>query len=480
MKKRHLTGVKRYQCNPDTLIVVFTCFWMIVSGCALPPAAPELPEDLPVRWSSTVGVQDLPITSSLLDLLDDHRAIRLVAEAQANNPNLKATALRLKAAGHLLSGQRSRAMPAIHAEVSKSRDNQSFEAETGEMTTADSHRLTIGIGWELDIWGRLANEHAAAHYDLKSQEQAYMIARDSLAARVVQAWIELTAARLSVELESEQLSVLRTIEEVNLQRYASGIGSLDEFSVAKTGTAIATANLSVRKATYFQVARQLELLLGRYPTGEMSADNGLPKIEPPPVSLPAVALMNRPDVQMSFQRIMSARHQSHAADKAVLPDLRLSGQVFKENARLSGVGGSTANWSLFGALLQPLFEGKRLLNTSKARRVEAEASLMDLYETILSALKEVEDALGYEHELAIQEGSLARAVGESIKSSDYHLQRYLQGLDTIRNLLISKEQEISVKLRLNDIQAERLRNRIALALALGVGVDKFPDAGEGE
>jgi outer membrane protein TolC len=93
-----------------------------------------------------------------------------------------------------------------------------------------------------------------------------------------------------------------------------------------------------------------------------------------------------------------------------------------------------------------------------------------LYSIVLRALKEVEDSLDLDRELAVQSAALESAVRESEISSGYFTERYRQGLDSIQNLLIAKEQEMSVKIRLSQVEFQRLSNRIDLALALGVGV----------
>lgn len=444
---------------------------VLLSGCALMRDQPDtqLPNDLPTTWTADVEIGELPIATRLLDLIDEERLRELVQEAQENNPDLKATALRLRAAGYLLSESRSRLLPKINAGFSKGRSNQTLDTNTGKQTAADSHRLFAGVSWEIDIWGRLADEYAASKYAVLAQEYDYRYARDALAVRVIQAWIEQVAIRRSLAVEAERVRVLQRIETVLVERYKDGIGNLDELSTARSRTEIAKADLSSQNTAWLRAIRKLEVLLGRYPRGELLAGGNLPAVSPPPVGLPAAALLNRPDIQAALARVESARSLSRSAQKAILPDFRLSGQLFREAARLGDIGSSTTYWSVLGSLFQPLFEGGRIINESRARRTEAEASLMELHEVVLLALKEVEDAFDREHGLAAQAHALQAAAQESKKSSRYFEERYRQGLDTIQSLLIAKEQEMSVRIRLNEVLAERLSNRIDLALGLGIG-----------
>ena len=108
---------------------------------------------------------------------------------------------------------------------------------------------------------------------------------------------------------------------------------------------------------------------------------------------------------------------------------------------------------------------------TNARTSEADAALLDLHSVVLQALKEVEDALDVEGSLRIQAEALAVAAQESESSSRYYQDRYRKGLDSLQSMLIAKEQEMAVKLRLNDVRGRILINQIDLALALGTSAE---------
>jgi outer membrane protein, multidrug efflux system len=297
---------------------------------------------------------------------------------------------------------------------------------------------------------------------------------------VIQAWIEQVSVRRLLIIEQERVSVLQRIETVLVERYKNGIENLDELSTAKSRTEIAKADLSSRNSALIQAIRKLEVLLGRYPKGELMSGGNLPVIMPPPVAVPATVLLNRPDIRAALARAESATYISSAAEKAILPELRLSGQVFKQAILLGSLGGATNYWSILGSLFQPLFEGGRIIGESRARSNEAEASLMELKEMVLRALKEAEDAFGIERDLAVQIQALEIAAQESKKNSRYCEGQYRQGLVTIQSLLIARDQEMSVAIRLNEVVAERLTNRIDLAVALGVGLNDQPGMPTGD
>ena len=457
-------------CLP--LVCFLVSAMVLTAGCAvsrdIKPV--ELPTDLPLAWTYDMTVEALPITRDLLALIEDDSLRQLVNEAINNNPNLSATALRLKAAGYFLSGPRSQRLPKMNAGYTKGRGNLATDVLSGDQKTADSHRFSFGISWEVDLWGRLADEYAASESTVRAQEYDYLHARDALAVRVIQTWIDQVAIRRSMTIEQERIAILKRIEQFLIERYASGIGNWNELSAAKSRTEIANADLSELRAAWNRSIRRLEVLLGRFPRGELLVGDQLPTFAAIPIGPPAAMLLNRPDIQAGIAHTEAARRTASAAKKAILPELRISGQIFRSSAQLGSIGGATTCWEILGGIFQPLFEGGRIINEAKGRHNEAKAALLELHHVVLAALMEVEDALDLDRELALQAQALEMGQSASIKSSRYFNERYLQGLDSIQSPLIANEQEMAIRLRLNQVTAARLSNRIDLSLALGVGL----------
>ena len=464
------------------LIVYFSVMALFFSGCALiqNKVDTELPDELPNTWADGKIIENLPITKHLLDLIKVEQLRVFVQEAIENNPNLAATALRLKATGFMLSEPRSKLLPKVNAEISEGRNNQGINESNGKNRTISTPRLSLDISWEIDIWGRLADEYGASKHDLLAKESEYLLARDALASRVIQAGINWIGLKRSVAIEEERLSVLESIEGILIDRYKNGIGNLDEYSTARSRKEIARADLSGQKTALLRESRRIELLLGRFPSGNIKISTDLPEILSPPVNTPATVLLNRPDIQAALELVESKSLLANAAEKAHLPELRLSGELFRETATLNKIGAATTYWSVLGSLFRPLFEGGRIKAQAQAMRTEYCASLMDLREVVLRALKEVEDGFDFDRDYEVQSQALIIAVEESRKSSIYYAERYRQGLDTIQNLLIAREQEMSIKRRLNEVLTGRLSNRIDLALALGVGLRDDPSSVTGE
>ena len=419
----------------------------------------------------------MPITKSLLSTVEDERLKSLIYEALENNYDLRATALRLKAEGFLLRSTQSGRLPQMSAEFAGERNNQMIDGKTGRRTVDNQHRLALNLSWEIDIWGRWADDARASQFRYNAREYEYLRARDALAARVVQAWIEQIVAKKNLDFTQTRVDLLKQIETDITDRYTNGIGTLDDLAAARARSELAKARSAELRAGWSQSIRQLEVLLGRYPKNELLAGTDIPIFPVPNPKTPTAVLLNRPDVKAGLANVESAIHSAKSARKAMLPTLKLSTQAFKESTVIESLRGAPTYWTVLGSLFQPIFEGGRLIDEARARNDERLAALMDLRETALQAMKEVEDGVDLERQLASKRAFLENALAQSEKSLTHYQQRYREGLTTFYEFLSATEQLIDTKIEMNVTVGRQTVNRIELMLALGTGVsDRDGDA----
>ncbi len=450
------------------LICLFTL--SVISGCAGTSSPVELPEDIPIAWSFTAKVEPSGISGRILDLLDDQQITALAEEALNNNPDLAAAGNQLLARTSLLGVSGARLWPSINLDVATGRGNQELNS-AGEHSSESSYSAGLGISWELDVWGRIRDQHNANHTTLLIQRREYLAARDSLIARTIQSWVHSVSLARSVKISEERVTNLEKIQERILSRYRDGIGSIDELSTANTRLYSAKADLSELIEVHAQSVREVEILLGRYPENTILLDDKYPNLRLPSIFKPEEVLVNRPDIQVAFDQVRAAQFQQNAAGKGYLPSLVFTGKLFKEDVNLSDILNGSMLWDIVLAASQPVFNAGRVRSEVEASKWEHSAAIQDLKEVVLKATGEVKKYWGVEQMLGRKESFLQLAVLEATKSYDYFEKRYLDGLDPIINMLNAKEEQMTLQAQINELQAARLINRIDLALALGLGED---------
>ena len=439
-----------------------------MAGCVSKQPHVALPQDMPVLWDYEQE-QELPVTSGkILDLLDDSTIEALAREALQNNPDLGVTSDRLMAQAALLGVSRARLWPSIDINFSANRGNQSLDA-TGSHMSSSVQRASIGLRWEIDIWGKIRDEYNARGVALDKQSLEYSAARDSLLARTIQAWIRTVSLANSIQISEQRVKNLEKIQERVLFRYRDGIGKIDELSTASTRILKAKANKVELVEKRTQSIRELEVLVGRYPENLLAPDKKYPKLELPKLFKPSEVLVNRPDVRAAIEGVRAATLQQRAAEKSYLPSFVFTGNLFTENISLPELVNGTLLWEMILSASQPVFNAGRIRSEVEARKWEHSASLKKMKATILNAVGEVKKYWGREQMLASKEVLLEAALLEATKSYAYFEKRYLGGLDSIINMLNAKEEQIGIQAQINELQATKLVNRIDLALALGFG-----------
>ncbi|MBU0970760.1 MAG: TolC family protein [Proteobacteria bacterium] len=452
-----------------SILILAVIFWAIIfQGCTgfnkgFTPVLPELPEKLVAASEKP----KLEITHSLLEMVDDPQAAALVDEAIKNNYNLRATALRLKSSGLLLSRTKAEALPMAHAGYSAVRNNLS-----GGTGSEGAHKVFLSLNWELDLWGKLSARYGENEENFRAEELTYTRTMDSLAARVLQSYFYAKSNKLKLGIHEKRVKLYESIEQTILVNYQAGLGSLDDVSAAKTKSGLARSGLAVALDLYSRSVRQLETLLGRYPKMALQFSDKLPDVTLPAASVPASILENRPDIQAGLKKFLSAQKGAVASHMEMLPNISISANIFRENQKLAKLGAAGTSWGLAGNLLYPVFNAGRLKNQAEAADAQAEAAAMEYAGIIVQAMEEAENTFSKEQYLKAQLAHLEEAITHAKTSSQYYESRYRQGLIGIEALHAARDQELNVMVDIVDVKALRIINRVEMALALGTGVFK--------
>jgi outer membrane protein, multidrug efflux system len=446
-----------------------------LAGCdALTPVKTDLHDSgvvIPERWSQSAPGAD--VTQGWLGDFSDPTLTSLVNEAVTANYDLRAASARVEQARARATIVGAQLLPQIDAGAGAARANLSGDNSSA---TVDTFNARINASWEVDLWGRLANDQRAAERDASAAAADYQAARLSLAATVAQAWFDAVEAELQVNLAKETVRNFRDNLEIVHEGFRAGLNSALDVRLERANLAAAQAELEATLIVRDRAVRNLEVLLGRYPSGELALATSLPGIATDvPAGLPAEILVRRPDVRSVALRLEASDERFNAARKNRLPGITLTGSGGVASGDLGKLLDYDALfWSIAADLTAPVFQGGRLQAERDLASAENQEVLSNYAQVVLIAFREVETALSAERILASQEAALEVAARESGEAEALALERYRAGLVDIITWLEARRRAFNARSSLLAVSNARLQNRIALYLALGGGFETTP------
>lgn len=452
-------------------------------ACASAPRVehPGLTVEPPTAWAAGTA----PAAASAIDPdwwqeLGEPALDELISEGLAHNHDLTLAAARvdLALAQARLAGAPALPQVAAGGDATRSRRNFiGFPAFGGAgaggvaSTTTTTYGASLSASWEVDLWGRLRADAAAAIADLQASQLDLAGARLSLTAQIVRSYTAAAEAGRQVDLAQATAANQRTAAAQIERRYERGVRSALDVRLSRATAAGAEAMVAARQRQHDGVVRQLELLLGRYPSAALAIGTAPPAVGAAvPVGLPAELIGRRPDLAAAERRLTAADLRVAAARRALLPRISLTASGGRSSEALGDLlDGDYSVWNLVGNLTVPLFQGGRLRAQVDAAAAGRDAELASYAYHVLRAFAEVEQALRAEQLLATQERALHEAATEAAAAEHLAADRYRRGLTNLITLLEAQRRSYDAQSQLLTIQRQRVDARVDLHAALGGG-----------
>lgn len=460
--------VPRYPRSLLCLVAITAALSVLLVGCASPPER-SAPPDIawPDQWSTPA---DVAAPGPWLASFGDPRLVSLIREALGHNAGLdRATAvLSQRIAEARIAGADRAPEAALGAGGARQRLSTFGPTATGGVIF-ENYDLGLNLSWELDIWGRLRDLQSGARARIDLGEAELAAARLSLAAQVTRDWLNWSEAQLQTREAARTAEAYRSDLRSLEDRFARGLAGGGELRRIRSQAAAAEAELAAWEDQMDAAVRRLEVLMGRYPSGQLEASPTLPTLpDRPPAGLPAELITRRPDLMAAERALAAADSELAASRKAWLPRIALTGSggtASQEMNRL--LDGDFRVWSLAANLTQPIFEGGRIranIDRATALRDQARAAYRD---AVLQAFFEVERALASEASLQTQYQQLTIAADEAAAAEALLRDRYRQGTADFLEVLDAQRSAASVRGQILRVHNRLLQNRVQLHLALG-------------
>ncbi|MEO8599396.1 MAG: efflux transporter outer membrane subunit [bacterium] len=447
-----------------------------LSACvSITPSSPALPDiAVPAAWSAAAAssISGAESGNAALALwwqrFDDPLLGTLITQALQANTSVNSAQAALAQARALRDIAAAGLLPSVAGSASVGR------SKLGEASASNAFKTGFDASWEPDIFG--GNRSALQAGEASAQASAASLAdvQVSIAAEVAVSYIQYRGAQTRLMIARSNLaSQLETLQITDWRIQAGLLTSL-EGEQARAASELTRAQIPTLETSVSQLRHSLALLCGQTPDAlrvQLASISPIPQAQDDlALSMPAETLRQRPDVRAAELQVSAAMARVGQADAARYPSFRLGGSLGLNALTLGTLTGSGALVrTLLGSVSVPLFDGGAGLAQVRAQQAALEQERLSYQATVLTALKDVEDALvalggNRERLLHLRDASDAAANAALLAR-----QRYSSGLVDFQTVLETQRSLFSTQDAVATTTTELSADHVRLYKALGGG-----------
>ena len=335
----------------------------------------------------------------------------------------------------------------------------------------ETYSQDITINYIVDLFGRLRRLERASFAELLSTAADRRALTHSIIAQVVRARVRVATQQRLLATSIATIESRRDTLKVVERRYESGLATPLDVYQAKENLATSLSAKPVIEQSLALAQHSLEVLTGTVPgTTEILAETlpELPELTEVPLGLPVALLDRRPDLAASEFQLRAANELIGARIAEMFPDLSITASggyrsdTFRELFK-------TENevYSFITSIAAPIYKGGTLKAQVKAAKARFEQAAANYSNLILNAVREVEDALVSQRQLAESAKFQKQRVIEAQRSEKLANERYAQGLEPLIVVLDAERRSRLAEDQYIRTKGELYNARINLFLALG-------------
>lgn len=448
---------------------------LLAAGCNFAPKykTPEIA--LPVDWRTESEIGDEIANISWWTHLGDEVLNEYIQLALDHNKDLKIAMWRVNEYLAQYKVARSPLFPQISSNGSAVKERFPIDADflpfNVNPISPDFH-IDLTLTYEIDFWGKVRNASSAAYSMYLAQVENRKTVVLTLVGSVVQSYITLRQLDLQLKLALGILESRQEALEIAKYRFEGGLTSKIEVDQSLSVYEEAVAVVKNLEKLVPQQENLLSVLLGEAPRG-MKRGKELSELILPdhvPGGTPQDLLTRRPDILQAENNLKAANANIGIARAAFFPQLSFStlfGYDTLQLNRLFNWGSRT--WLIGGSYAQNIFTGGQLvgnLNVAKSRKEEL---VYQYQQTVLTALREVNDAqVGVK-----QSQEVFKADKRQVDALEDYLQlawyQYYEGQTQYLTVLDAEREVFDAELNAVQAQADQFFNLINLYKSLGGG-----------
>lgn len=470
-----------FERTSDLFILVLIA--ALVSGCTVGRDYRQPTTDLPAKWGTELPnnhTDDKQNPQVWWQSFNDALLTSLMTQARLGNRDLYQAEARIREARASRDLAIANILPSVSMNASASKSQPSTASRFGQVSQFGSaynqFSHSLDASWELDLWGKQRRAIESAEASLEAAEEDLRDVLVSLCAEVALNYIDVRRYQNQLAITEDNLKALEETYEITGWREQAGLVSQLDVSQAKQTLEETRADIPKLTASLETAKHALALLLGKQPADLNSLlvqTASIPSASRQiAVGIPADVLRQRPDIRRTERQLAAQTAQIGVAEAAAYPSFTLSGSIGVEAlaaANLYTAAAKTFQMAVSSAWV--LFDSGRIRSNVKLQTAVQEQALGLYQNTILTALKEVEDALiAYDQEYRRRE-----ALKASLKASEESLTlanlQYLTGTVDFERVLDTQRTVLTARNELAESEADVAADLVRIYKSLGGGWD---------
>ncbi len=437
--------------------------------------------NLPKAWKNgqNADISDLPLPDEWWRVYRSDELNQLVSEALTNNQDLHGALFRVETARALVSVQASEWFPQLNAQAGMNNERLSASAFGANLPPGvplpalDRRRFQnlFEFGWELDLWGRVRQGVEGAKANQAAAAETLAAQRLSLAAEVARLHFLTHSMDKQIAVVNETLHWRQEALKLQESRFKGGLANEIDVSRAKTDLELARNDVAALTRQRGNAENALAVLCGQIPsTFKLAQNSALPSPPRLPSGLPSELLQRRPDIRAAEKKMREANAQIGVAKASFFPAFKIGGTGGLESiGTVDFYDAKSRTLTIGPSMTLPIFQGGRLKANLAASKARYEESLATYRQSILTAIREVEDSMLDAQGYSQQSAALNEAIKAAQETQRLAELRYHKGLASYFEVVDANRTVLNAKLLAAQIHGQRLVASVAMLKALGGG-----------
>lgn len=411
---------------------------------------------------------------SYKDLFTDPYLKAYIEKGLENNLDIRIALQNIEAAEAYVKQGKAGYLPTINGAATATRTAKtSRNGQFGSIFSQPYNQFeaTGTLSWEADIWGKIRSTKRASDASYLQTVAAHKAVKTSLVAQIATTYYQLLALDKQIAVTEETIeNRMRSLETITALKEA---GQANQVGVDQTAAQLysAQSQLLDLKNTLFKTETALSILLGEQPqTYDRGSLDDQELADDMQLGVPTLLLRNRPDVMQAEYGLVNSFELTNVARSNFYPSITLSAQGGFQSLEVDNWFDSSSIFAnLIGGLTQPIFNGRKVRTAYEVAKAQQEQALLTFKKTLLTAGKEVSDALN-EYNTAVEKEAYVTKQVVALKRAETNSEELLNsGYLTYLDLLTARENSLNAELNLVDNKLSQLSATVELYRSLGGG-----------